>query len=185
MVEGVERSEGGAQAVKNNYSLRHTMERIPPELISMMIVAADDGVMHRVLPLVSCQWRTLCLAALPLQGRSNYTDELALRGHLEVLQWARQNGCPWDELTCAYAAAGGHLEVLQWARQNGCPWDQSTCVWAASGGHLEVLQWARQNGCPWDELTCLGSKRRPPGGAPSGPARMAAPGIIGHCNGQR
>ena len=24
--------------------------------------------------------------------------------------------------------SGGHLEVLQWARANGCPWDESTCV---------------------------------------------------------
>ena len=31
-------------------------------------------------------------------------------------KWARTNGCPWDEDTCAYAAEGGHLEVLQWAR---------------------------------------------------------------------
>jgi len=30
-----------------------------------------------------------------------------------VLQWARANGCPWDEDTCTSAAQGGHLEVLQ------------------------------------------------------------------------
>ena len=76
-------------------------------------------------------------------------------GHLEVLQWARQNDCPWDEGTCSYAAKGGHLEVLQWARQNDCPWDEGTCWTAARYGHLEVLQWARQNGCPWDKETCL------------------------------
>jgi hypothetical protein len=38
-----------------------------------------------------------------------------------VLQWARTNGCPWDEGTCTNAALHGHLEVLQWARSNGCP----------------------------------------------------------------
>jgi len=52
-------------------------------------------------------------------------------GHLEVLKWARENGCPWDEETCAYAAKGGHLEVLKWARENGCPWDEWTCAYAA------------------------------------------------------
>jgi len=67
----------------------------------------------------------------------------AQRGHLEVLKWARENGCPWYEKTCAYAAAGGHLEVLKWARANGCPWDERTCTHAAEGGHLEVLKWAR------------------------------------------
>ena len=25
---------------------------------------------------------------------------------------------------CTYAALNGHLEVLQWARENGCPWDE-------------------------------------------------------------
>jgi hypothetical protein len=25
----------------------------------------------------------------------------AMFGHLEVLKWARANGCPWDEETCA------------------------------------------------------------------------------------
>eukprot|EP00230_Micromonas_polaris_P008967 CAMPEP_0117645366 /NCGR_PEP_ID=MMETSP0802-20121206/11508_1 /TAXON_ID=38833 /ORGANISM="Micromonas sp., Strain CCMP2099" /LENGTH=190 /DNA_ID=CAMNT_0005450733 /DNA_START=85 /DNA_END=655 /DNA_ORIENTATION=+ len=40
------------------------------------------------------------------------------------------------------AAEGGHLEVLQWARATGCPWDEETCEYAAGGRHLEVLQWA-------------------------------------------
>jgi hypothetical protein len=43
-------------------------------------------------------------------------------GHLEVLQWLRANGCPWDETTCAYAARrGGHSELLSWAQANGAP----------------------------------------------------------------
>jgi hypothetical protein len=106
----------------------------------------------------------------------------ALNGHLEVLKWARLNGCPWDEMdvcicsgkwtsggipvgtfengcpwdeeTCSYAAKNGHLEVLKWARLNGCPWDEWTCASAAENGHLEVLKWSRLNGCPWDEETC-------------------------------
>ena len=82
------------------------------------------------------------------------TCEAAARdGHLEVLKWARQNGCPVNADTCVAAAEGGNLEVLQWLRQNGCPWDAETCTVAAGGGHLKVLQWARENGCPWDEKT--------------------------------
>ena len=53
------------------------------------------------------------------------------------------------------AAMGGHLEVLQWARANGCAWDADTCRDAAGGGHLEVLQWARASGCEWDRADCL------------------------------
>ena len=34
----------------------------------------------------------------------------------------RANGCPWDHLTCAYAARrGGHSELLSWAQANGAP----------------------------------------------------------------
>ena len=78
----------------------------------------------------------------------------ARAGHLEVMQWARLNGCPWDASACGYAAKGGHLEVLKWARLNGCPWNEFTCEYAAKGGRLEVLQWARLEGCPWNEWTC-------------------------------
>ena len=48
---------------------------------------------------------------------------------------------------CNFAARAGHLDLLQWARLNGCLWNESTCSHAAKGGHLEVLQWARLNGC--------------------------------------
>ena len=67
---------------------------------------------------------------------------------MDVLQWARANGCEWDSQTCEKAAGGGHLGVLQWARANGCDWDSRTCSRATEGGHTEVLQWARANGCP-------------------------------------
>ncbi|AGO83379.1 Ankyrin repeat domain containing protein [Pandoravirus salinus] len=79
--------------------------------------------------------------------------EAAGGGHLDVLQWARANGCEWDERTCAKAAKGGHLGVLQWARANGCPWDKQTCDSAAYSGHTDVLFWAHENGCLWDEKT--------------------------------
>ena len=59
-----------------------------------------------------------------------------------------------SEYTCAYAASNNHLEVLKWARENGCPWNDWTCLYAAQNGHLEVLKWVRENGCPWDEDTC-------------------------------
>lgn len=36
------------------------------------------------------------------------------QGCLEVLQWARSNGYPWNELICAEAAAGGYeIEAKQ------------------------------------------------------------------------
>jgi len=59
----------------------------------------------------------------------------------------------WNS-TIVAAAHCGHLAVLQWARANGCPWDEEqTCRAAVNGGHLELLQWARANGCPFGALT--------------------------------
>src|SRR5437899_2907345 len=97
----------------------------------------------------------------PLGDRkTKLSIKLARNGYLAVLQWARANGCPWDESICAYVAKNGYLAVLQWARANGCPWDESTCAQAAWNGHLEVLQWARANGCPSNESTCYYASKK-------------------------
>jgi len=42
------------------------------------------------------------------------------------LKWARGKYCPWDYRTCEYATNYHHLEVLLWARQNGCQWNHAT-----------------------------------------------------------
>ena len=60
------------------------------------------------------------------------------------MKWAHENGCPWDEETCAAAAERGHLEVLRWARQNGCPWDENTWYRAQSNCN----PYLRKHGCP-------------------------------------
>ena len=82
--------------------------------------------------------------------------------HLDVLKWARGNGCDWDSNTFTYTALNEHLDVLKWARDsliifgNDCPWNSwNLCIyhfkWIL---HLEVLKWARQSSCPWDSSTC-------------------------------
>jgi hypothetical protein len=47
-----------------------------------------------------------------------FCELAALEGYLNLIKWARTNGCPWNVPTCSYAAEGGHLEVLQWAHAN-------------------------------------------------------------------
>ena len=69
-------------------------------------------------------------------------------------------GSPWDTATCTRAAKGGHLDVLQWARSNGCPWDEDTCAFAARCGKLDVLQWAHANGCEWIWDRCEAQAKR-------------------------
>jgi len=73
-------------------------------------------------------------------------------GHLAMLQWARENGAPWDERVCAYAARRGHLAMLQWARAIGAPWDSWTCANAARGGEhrATILAMRFDGGCRCD-----------------------------------
>ena len=46
--------------------------------------------------------------------------------------------------TCAYAAENGHLAVLEWARAQGCPYDEDLCNRAAENTgkyRLQKLDW--------------------------------------------
>lgn len=86
--------------------------------------------------------------------RSNLKRAFVFFLEIQVLKWARTNGCAWDEEVCASAASGGHLDVLMYCWANRCPWNEYTCKLAAEGGHLEVLKWCRSKGCPWDEDVC-------------------------------
>ena len=48
-----------------------------------------------------------------------------------------------QEGVCAAAASGGSLEVLTWARAQGCEWQGLTTT-AAEANRLDVLQWAHR-----------------------------------------
>ena len=65
-------------------------------------------------------------------------------GNLDVLKWAREYDCPWNEETCESAALVGNLQILKWAVERGCVWDANECARLAyEVGHVEVVQWAR------------------------------------------
>jgi len=49
---------------------------------------------------------------------------------------------------CYLAAQAGHLHILEWARNNGCEWDEDTCKAAAHAGHWDIAKWCIDNGCP-------------------------------------
>ena len=63
-----------------------------------------------------------------------------------MLKYLHENGCPWDEETCAAAADNGHLDVLKYLHENGCPWDGRTWQNAAES----TREWLKDNGCPTD-----------------------------------
>jgi hypothetical protein len=62
-------------------------------------------------------------------------------------------------VTCAFAARFNHIEILQWARANGAPWDEMTPLFAAKNRHREILEWALDNGAPGNReelmMTCM------------------------------
>jgi hypothetical protein len=81
-------------------------------------------------------------------------------GNLNTLKWL--SGFPeftWTEEITMHAAMGGHVEILEYVRENGLPIDLlQVCEGAAKGtgfipwneGNLQVLKWAREKKGTWD-----------------------------------
>src|SRR5205085_11975625 len=110
-----------------------------------IVINLDELLIRMTVPLI----KFMINFKIIYDHKNILCQEISKCGNLEVLKWARENGCSWNVSTCENAASGGHLEVLKWAHENACPWDKWTCEKAAQGGHLEVLKWARENGCAW------------------------------------
>ena len=51
-------------------------------------------------------------------------EAATFNGNLEAVQYTRTLGISWNSYTCSNAARNGHLQLLKWARVNGCPWDK-------------------------------------------------------------
>ncbi len=124
---------------------------LPNELLSNILLLLHP-VGRVVCKSVCYRWYQILTRLGPFSC-DGFAATVACEGHLNVLRWARSQGCPWNEETCAKAAWGGHLEVLQWLRSQGCPWNAWTYAFAVLGGHLEVFQWVRSQGCLWDDYT--------------------------------
>ena len=52
------------------------------------------------------------------EKKGRFCAEMALKGNLELLQFLRGEGCPWDCFTCDAAAYNDHLECLKYAHEN-------------------------------------------------------------------
>ena len=80
--------------------------------------------------------------------------EAASFGHLELGKWrCGEGGVAMNEAVMGCAAGSGDLELVQWLRAEGCPWNWRTCSEAVDQGRVEMLRWVRENGCPWDAYT--------------------------------
>ena len=140
----------------------------------------DDAVLAP-RPRVAATWR--CCSGrerTALRGTSGLAAMPRRGGHLEVLQWARANGCSVGRVDLPEPREAATWRCCSGRERTAAPWDEWTCAGAAEGGHLEVLQWARANGAPWDERTCAACRgRRPPGGAAVGASERRSVGTRG------
>lgn len=71
-----------------------------------------------------------------------------------VLCNVRSHRGPWKMYRCPKAAEGDALDLLQWARANGCPWDRSTGYKAEGDGHIDAFEWALSTGRLRDHENC-------------------------------
>lgn len=91
-----------------------------------------------------------------VQWNTTVSNNAAVRGHLECLKYAHENGCPWGEKICSSAAQYGHLDCLKYAHENGCPWDEWTTIEASKyRDSVECLKYAIENGCPMDRIVSI------------------------------
>jgi len=70
-------------------------------------------------------------------------------GSIRLLKWMREHNrrVACGPNTCQLATYYGHLPVLQYLHENGCPWDDMTCWHAAQQKHWDCLQYAVDNKC--------------------------------------
>jgi len=118
----------------------------------MHAVARIDKSGSATVPVALCGDLGL-LKYLHEQGYGLSEDTCAAasqNGHLDCLQYARGNGCPWNVSIYLLAAGNGHLSCMQYAFEQGLEWDAEVCPYASGNGCFDCLQFAHENGCPWD-----------------------------------
>ena len=119
--------------------------RLPDHLVVEHVLRSehfDDPADLARLPAVSRAMRgTVAETGLRFEELEEY--DAAELGCLSVLKRMQRGGrLSREELLCVAAARRGHLEVLQWARANGCPCDirtrqfarGDTLEWAIANG---------------------------------------------------
>jgi hypothetical protein len=98
----------------------------------------------------------------------------AEKGHLNILIYANDNGCPKYKYICedtyqgyplrnnevcvVIALKNGHLEILKWLHKNNYLSENDKCVIcmrASRWGRLEALKWACENNFPMEKNVCI------------------------------
>jgi hypothetical protein len=103
------------------------------------------------------------MSEIPREHRKlNVLQLLRTGDNSSITNWMSQNKVktPWSADTCA-AATPWYFDILRWAREHGCPWDNRVAERALKAEHLEILDyiWATDDDYPWPvgEGTHVGS----------------------------
>ena len=83
----------------------------------------------------------------------NVCTYAVIGGHIDILKWARENGCPWDETTIVSAIKNGHLDVTKFILEQECLYKGNICNCAITFGQLEMLIWLQSEGYKTDEFS--------------------------------
>ncbi|QBZ80799.1 ankyrin repeat domain containing protein [Pandoravirus celtis] len=124
------------------HSARRSRSRRRPSVVLARMLAADGGHVDCMARLNAHPWYDgACLVPA------------AVHGHLGILGYAHENGCPWHYGVCVAAEAYGRIDCLRYAHGTGCSWT-GDCDEAAANGHTDVLRYAKEKDLGGGKFAC-------------------------------
>ena len=78
----------------NNY-----FDELPVEVVQYIMMKMD-ALTLTVINFVSKEFRRIVPREMIIISKKEICNEASKKGYLEILKWARENGCPWNEITC-------------------------------------------------------------------------------------
>ena len=70
------------------------MKYLPLEMIDMILLNVNES--SKVSAKIVCsEWNALLLKS-KIKNGIDYINQWALEGNLELMKWAKANGCPWN-----------------------------------------------------------------------------------------
>jgi hypothetical protein len=103
-----------------------------------MLSAVDSGSVELMAWMLQQPGMQLCEKVMSI---------CVFRGHMALCQYLHAQQCPWNTVATSQAALDGHIDILRWLLDNGCPCDEhKTGLSAGEGGSIEVLTYMQQQG---------------------------------------
>ena len=72
-------------------------------------------------------------------------------GSLDCLRYAHENGCKLQLQTLFNSVEESKMECLKYCHENGCEFPKSAIQIAVKKNKINFVKYLHENGCPWDE----------------------------------